>query len=226
MWTRYDIAQSGQQEIPNTSLKPEKFISYEVGLKLRKPKWQAQTSVFYTTVQDMIMRYPTGNMIGANYEVQKANIGDGYIQGFEARADYQLDEQWSLFSGLAAVYGEADTYPTSAQIKDTEPMNKLQPLQGILGARWQDNKYRFEVLVKAADRQDKLSAEDKLDTQRIPPKGTPGYAVINLRGGLNVNQHAQLSMAIENIANRDYRIHGSGTNEPGTNFIMAIDGKF
>jgi len=32
-----------------------------------------------------------------------------------------------------------------------------------------------------------------------------------------------LTMAVENIANRDYRYHGSGTNEPGTNFIATFD---
>lgn len=226
--TRYDIAQSGQQEVPNTSLKPERFISYEAGAKARSEKWSAELSAFYTAIDDMIMRYPTGAMVGSNYEVQKANIGAGFMQGIEARADYQLTPEWSLFSGIGYVKGEVDTYTSSAQAKDREPMNKVQPLQGILGGRWNgaSQKYWAEVFVKAADRQDRLSPEDLRDTQRIPPDGTPGYTVFNIRGGWNVSDNVAVTAGIENIGDRDYRIHGSGTNEPGRNFTIALNAKF
>jgi hemoglobin/transferrin/lactoferrin receptor protein len=226
--TRYDIAQSGQQEVPNTSLKPEKFVSYETGIKMRSEKWHTELSVFYTAVNDMIMRYPTGAMVGSNYEVQKANIGDGFMQGCEAKADYRISPQWSLFSGAAYIRGEVDTYPASAQLKDREPMNKVQPLQGILGGRWNDvsQKYWAEAFMKAADRQDRFSPEDRMDTQRIPPDGTPGYTVFNIRGGWQASDNVAITAGIENIGNIDYRIHGSGTNEPGRNFIIALDARF
>lgn len=226
--TRYDIAQSGQQEIPNTSLRPEKFVSYETGIKMRSEKWHTESSVFYTTINDMIMRYPTGAMVGSNYEVQKANIGDGFMQGCEVKADYRISPQWSLFSGVAYIRGEVDTYPASAQVKDREPMNKVQPLQGILGGRWNDasRKYWAEAFMKAADRQDRLSPEDRLDTQRIPPDGTPGYTVFNIRGGWQASDNVAITVGIENIGDRDYRIHGSGTNEPGRNFIIALNARF
>ena len=79
---------------------------------------------------------------------------------------------------------------------------------------------------KMADRQDRLSPLDKLNTQRIPPGGTPGYTIYNLRGGLNISRNFRASLGIENLGNRDYRIHGSGNNEPGRNVIIALDARF
>jgi hemoglobin/transferrin/lactoferrin receptor protein len=71
-----------------------------------------------------------------------------------------------------------------------------------------------------------MSSRDRRDTERIPPMGTPGYELLDLRAGWNINKHLSLSGAIENITDRNYRIHGSGTNSPGRNFIAALEAKF
>jgi hemoglobin/transferrin/lactoferrin receptor protein len=33
----------------------------------------------------------------------------------------------------------------------------------------------------------------------------------------------RLSVAVENISDEDYRVHGSGLNGPGRNFILALE---
>jgi len=76
--------------------------------------------------------------------------------------------------------------------------------------------------MKASDKQDKLTTSDKNDTQRIPAGGTPGFATFGLRGGWEVSSMCSLFAAIENIGNIDYRIHGSGVNEPGLNAILSL----
>jgi hemoglobin/transferrin/lactoferrin receptor protein len=50
--------------------------------------------------------------------------------------------------------------------------------------------------------------------------------VFTARAGWQINKQATLTAAVENIADKDYRIHGSGVNEPGRNFIMAVDVRF
>ena len=69
--------------------------------------------------------------------------------------------------------------------------------------------------------QDKLSARDAGDTQRIPPGGTPGYLVASVRTGVQVTENLELNAALENITDEDYRIHGSGVNQPGINAIIG-----
>ena len=101
----------------------------------------------------------------------------------------------------------------------TEPLDVLMPTMWRLGARWTgaDEQWRLEALVEHADEQDELSTRDKQDVQRIPPGGTPGYTVVNLRSEWRAAPQLTLSLAIDNLFNQDYRIHGSGLNEPGRN---------
>jgi hypothetical protein len=50
--------------------------------------------------------------------------------------------------------------------------------------------------------------------------------VLTLRGAIPLHKQATLALAVENFAYRDYRFHGSGTNEPGANFIATLDVNF
>ena len=104
----------------------------------------------------------------------------------------------------------------------------MQPPTAQVGARWQleSGKYWAEAVSDMAVKADKLSADDQRDTQRIPPGGTPGYAVFHVRAGTQLTKHLQLSLALENIFDEDYRIHGSGVNEPGRNLIFMANCTF
>ena len=101
----------------------------------------------------------------------------------------------------------------------------MMPLTVQLGLRWEPSEagYWVESLATFADEQDELSSRDESDTQRIPPGGTPSYAVFTLRGGYRFNDHINGSATLENIFDEDYRIHGSGVNEAGVNFVAALD---
>jgi outer membrane receptor protein involved in Fe transport len=77
-----------------------------------------------------------------------------------------------------------------------------------------------------AGKADKLSADDKRDTQRISPGGTPGYAVFHVRTGTQLTKNIELSLALENIFDKDYRIHGPGANEPGRNLVLTANCTF
>ena len=84
----------------------------------------------------------------------------------------------------------------------------------------------MEGVLIATDEADELSTRDASDTQRIPPDGTPGYAILTVRSGWKLMDTLLLSASVENLTNEDYRIHGSGQNEPGTNVVFGLDWKF
>ncbi len=69
-------------------------------------------------------------------------------------------------------------------------------------------------------------SRDQADTQRIPPGGTPGYTVIGVRGSWEPYPGVELFAGVENLTDRDYRVHGSGSNEPGVNFVAGFDWRF
>jgi hemoglobin/transferrin/lactoferrin receptor protein len=171
----------------------------------------------------MIVRAPTGRTIDGLNEVTKKNSGNGYIQGVEWFNTVTVSENWSGWLSASWMDGEVDSYPTSAPAKQRDTMTRLMPPTAQVGVRAQTGnaKYWAEGVCDAAEKADKLSADDKRDTQRIPPGGTPGYAVFGIRVGSQVTSSLALSLAVENLLNEDYRIHGSGCNEPGRNFILT-----
>jgi hemoglobin/transferrin/lactoferrin receptor protein len=222
--TRRDIARSGETEIPSPGLKPEQFVACEVGVKAQYEQFHAELAYFYTFIEDLIVRQPTGNP----NEVRKRNAGAGYVSGIEANATWQFHPQLAVFGWISWMEGKVDGYPTSAPVQQREWLSRVMPLSGEVGLRWEapSKKFWVEGITLLADKADKLSSGDLADTQRIPPGGTPGYAVFTLRGGWRINQHFTLTAACENVFNKDYRVHGSGLNEPGRNFVVAAEARF
>jgi hemoglobin/transferrin/lactoferrin receptor protein len=134
----------------------------------------------------------------------------------------------TLFGSVAVQDGELEGFPNSSRKSEVEPVSRMLPLTGLVGLRWDSPERRFwlEGNVQLVDRQDRLSASDIRDTQRIPPGGTPGYSVATVRGGWRVNELLTLTAAVENVTDESYRIHGSGVNEPGANFIFGAQMRF
>jgi hemoglobin/transferrin/lactoferrin receptor protein len=226
--TRFDIARTNEIETPAPNLEPERFLSYEIGAKADYKDFTLQASYFYTVIDDLIVRHPTGLKIGGLNEAAKENAGQGFVQGIEIAPSWRFHPQFTLFGALTWQEGEVVDFPTAAPQKRREPLSRVMPTTTRVGLRWDDpnGKLWAEVTGIFAARQDRLSADDISDTSRIPPGGTPGYEVLALRGGYRVTRNVDLTWAIENVTNEDYRIHGSGINEPGRNFIFGIEMRF
>ena len=224
--SRFDIARSGELEIPSTDLDPERYVTCEIGFKSRTDQLVSQISYYYTTVDGMIVRTPTGRLTSDDLvEVTKRNAGDGYVQGVEWSETYRFAPQWSTWLAATWQDGRVDTYPSATAAEPRRDyISRLMPPTAELGLRWQSDeraKYWCELVGKAATKADKLSAEDELDAQRIPPGGTPGYAVCHVRAGTQLTRALALALSVENVLDEDYRIHGSGVNEPGRNVILT-----
>ncbi len=221
--TRLDSARSNEFEIPSPGLDPEYTTSYELGLKALAPRATSQVALFYTDVRDLILRRPTGNVNGAGqFEVVKENVGDGYVYGVEAESAVRVGGGWELFGSATFVEGKVDTFPTSAPVTDEEYLDKLMPFSAQLGTRWEQEDTWFEFVAQGAGDADKLSTADTLDTQRIPPGGTPGYLVFHARGGWRLGRHLALDLGLENLLDEDYRVHGSGLNRPGRSLVLGL----
>lgn len=226
--TRLDSARSNEIETPVSDLDSETFVAYEIGLKSRTERLTARLGYYYTTLDRMIVRTPTGRLIDGDVEVTKRNSGDGYIQGIEWAAMVSLSSTWSTWLNASWMEGKVDAYPTSDAVRKRDFVSRLMPPTAELGLRWkrEDGKYWAECGAVLADKADKLSADDKRDTQRIPPGGTPGYAVFALRTGAKVAQNLDVALAFENLFDEDYRIHGSGVNEPGRHLVVSAICRF
>jgi len=224
--SRLDISDYPNEiEIPSPDLEPERFLTYEAGVKVWNESASAQLGYFYTDVEDMIERNPTGRFIGPDSLVIKNNVGNGYLEGVEASARIKLTASFTAFGSFAWVHGRVDAFPGPTPIKKNEYKDRLPPTTGLAGLRWDsaDGMYWAEAIGLFADKADRLSSRNRADVERIPPGGTPGYDVYHLRAGADLGNGLRLTAALENVIDRDYRVHGSGQNEPGRNFIVGVE---
>jgi hemoglobin/transferrin/lactoferrin receptor protein len=226
--TRLDSARSTELETPVDRLDPERFTTSEIGWRHNGDRWSAGVAYYYTWIDDMIVRAPTGNRIDDLDEVTKKNAGGGHVQGVELTAQAQLADDWFVRVMGMWMEGKVRSYPTSAPARVEDDISRVMPLTGQLALRWQPKGRSFwvEGVVDAADKADRLSADDARDTQRIPPGGTPGYVVGSLRTGFDLSRTISITVALENLTDEDYRIHGSGVNEPGRQVVAQVTGRF
>jgi len=226
--TRFDIARSGEQEVPALNLEPEHFLSLEGGVKTKHGRFATEAAYFHTFISDMVVGVRTGQSINGAAVVNKSNSGDGNIHGVELAAQVDLSAGFVLWGNYTWQEGVLETPVTVGGPYQTEPVSRLMPMTVNAGLRWEhaSHKYWAEFAATVAATQDRLSTGDKNDTQRIPPGGTPGYETYNIRAGWRPCPKFSLTTALENISDADYRIHGSGVNEPGRNFIVSADLRF
>jgi hemoglobin/transferrin/lactoferrin receptor protein len=222
--SRLDIARSGELETPVTDLDPEKFTNFEIGFKANTDKFSGGLAYFYTDINDLIVRRPTGRTVGEDKEVTKSNASSGFIHGVEVSAAYEFNDHWSAFGNFTWLQGDADAFPGTTNQVQREPVNKLQPIMANAGVRWTSTSRNvwLELVGTAASRADRLSTADREDDQRIPPGGTPGYTLLSLRSGWQVTQNVLLLASLENLLDQAYRTHGSGSNEPGFGGTLGV----
>ncbi len=224
--TSFDV--TGFVERPNPDLEPEKFVSFELGVKTEQRDLSGYAAVWCTLLDGTIVRSPTGEVIDGVSVVRSDNIGDGWLWGFETEVAARLHRDWIAFGNLSWMDGESDELDPDTGRTVRTPVSRLKPLALLAGLRYEPVCSRgwAQLEVSFSDREDRLSLRDRADRTRIPPDGTPGWTVVNLRGGLALSERVRFGAAIENLFDENYRIHGSGQNEPGLGFVATLDVRF
>jgi outer membrane receptor protein involved in Fe transport len=201
-------------QIPNPNLRPENSITYETGLKYNDDCMRAEVYLWWTEIDDYITRTPrtpgSSTLIYINSEAE--------LQGVEFNGEYLLCNNWSVYGNGWWVYGQDIG-------RLNEPLSKIPPLQGVCGLRWRDDCACnwFDVFTWLVDDQSRLSAADITDTRRIPPGGTPGYGTLNFRAGHMLTDRQRISIVGENLTDKFYRVHGSGSAGAGASAILSYE---
>ena len=218
------VLSGGQIQVPAEDLDPEYIDTFDLGVRTKYDDLEISAFVFYSRLSEFLAKVDTVDVDGDGTTDQKVdNFSDGWVKGAEVLARYHVTDEVSVSFGFGYAKGKAD-HPSDG---DEEPLPKVGPARAHLGVRFvpEESGVWVEAVVTAADEQSHLDlgAKGGGDAQRQPVNGTPGYAILTLRGGVAVTENLTLTAAIENVTNKDYRIHGSGQNEPGTNAILGVD---
>lgn len=232
--SRFGKSRSSETEVAATNLDPEHFLTYELGSKTHwNNSWFQDISLsvtaYYTDIRDFISSTPTGNIVDGLTEVSKQNSADGSVKGIEITSDWQLSNQLSATANMTWLRGDLDTFSeTKSNQSVSEPMSRIMPFTTHLSLFWISNNHDYwsRLHIIRANKADRLSSADQQDLERIPPDGTPAYTLVNLNSGWEISQHLQLTVGINNLFNKAYRSHSSGTNEPGRSFNMGIKASF
>lgn len=218
-------SRSGLQSMGSLGLDPEESWTFELGTRVQGGDWELGAVVFHTLVDDLIVSVPVES---GSSTVVSTNSQDAEITGVELDAAWRFAPGWTLSGFLTWQEGESETPLFIGGPVEEQWVSRLSPLRGSVAVRYDspDERWWVEGRVTAADEADKLSEGDKGDTQRIPPGGTPGYVVASLRGGWQANENVALTLALENLTDEDYRIHGSGLNEPGFGAVVGARVEF
>lgn len=215
-------------EFPTPGLDPESFLQAELGTKGTAGALDWQVALWRTWIRDMIVQSPTGAFLGGVPVVEKDNVGDGWIHGAEADVRWRWARDWSSSATASLQDGEVEQVLLPQGRLVDRPASRLLPATVTVATRWQPPAARqwVEAWVWAADDQDRLALRDEADTTRIPPGGTPGYTVAGITAGWDVRDGLRLALSIENLGDKDYRVHGSGLNAPGRNVILTAEMRF
>jgi len=213
----------GGFETSSLELDPERAVEVEIGSKWRTDRLTMEIAFFHYLLNDKIVRVD----LGGGGVFNKINSDDAWMQGIEYGAAYALTGELTLFGNVSWLDGEQDLFDTNGRPVSDYP-DRLQPVTGQVGLRFEAANLPLwaESLVRVAGDADKLSLRDAGDDTRIPDGRTPGYVVWHLRGGWDVTDRLTLTAAVENLTDQTYRVHGSGQNRPGRNFILSVDVTF
>ncbi|TWU56230.1 TonB-dependent receptor [Rubripirellula reticaptiva] len=195
--------------VGNLAAEPEHSYTYEVGLKFNYDRLRLQAVEYWTDFDSFLSRETIG---GVDFLTNQT----AYLNGTEINGEYLLTTNLSLYGNFAYTYGQI----TSSD----EPITRIPPIQSILGLRLTEPNANAFVdvytwMVGRSDRYNQLNLSDV----RFIPGGTPGYATLNVRTGRSFGdkrQH-QLSLSLENLTDKGYRVLGSGVDGTGFNAIFG-----
>ncbi len=206
---------------PNGELEPEIIDSVDTGVKWSGERWQGEAYVFKSRYQDKITslesgeRTPAGQII-----VRNVNATQLDLYGIELASRYQFNEKTQGYLSATLTRG------TEQLALSEDNADRIPPLFGKLGLSHQiSDAISIDGYSLYATRQDRLSARD-LSDPRINPNGTAGWVSLNFRADWRLNNSIKLGFSAENIADKRYREHGTGLDEPGRNFGVSLDWGF
>lgn len=217
----------GSLIVPNAGIKPEKSITYEIGLSRvfgTVVRWE--NSLYYTSFLDAIQTAPFtyngSDSIFYDGEMSRVlsaqNIGKAYIYGFHSGIKSALIGYWSCMASANYTYGRITNEEGNL------PLDHISPLMAKLSLHYERNRFfgeAYAVYNGAKKLKDySNSGEDNLNYATT--EGMPAWYTLNARLGYSLKNSLSLQAGVENILDTEYRVFASGINAPGRNFYVAL----
>lgn len=199
--------------VPNPELDPERGVFYELGAKYKTSAFSVEANFFQNALSNLFV--PVDLQFNNSPSIQFQNVGEATITGFEWDARAKIGTLSHIFLSGAMIKGNND-------ITDN-PLPQIPATQIWAGVHYRDANNKFfiqpEMMV--------VSEQSDAAPNEIT---TPGYAIMNLKTGLNLHQlvdgmpHSKLMFSITNIGDKLYRSHVS-RGAPGNQNVFMEAGR-
>ena len=212
----------------NPDLKPEKSLSYEMGLRANHAMMSFEISTFLSEYKDFIARSKTGTSNGRDV-FTKQNLNKVEIYGAELSSTLLLDEAFSAPTGS---YFRVNLAYADGEDKQTgNALDSVSPLTAAISVGLKRESYGADATVRMVARKSDWSDEDNIDA--------PGYGLVDLTGFYSPARDLTLRAGLFNVLNKKYWSYDElddedGTSDfnidrktqPGRNWGVSIDYQF
>lgn len=226
-------------QFENADLEPETAHTFELGGRLRLPFLVADAWVFETILEDAVLKVsktaadcpPNTAACNGAWSRLKLQNSPTYaeLRGAEGAAKVFLPLHLSLRGTVSYVWTEGPRVGIigygggDQRLDDRVPLSKTPPLNGTGELMWSHPEgVSAGAAVQWATMQDRLAVADYSDG-RIPKYGTPGFAVMHLRGAYRWREDLLLAAVFENVFDSAWRFHGSSVNGPERGLMIQLE---
>lgn len=203
--------------VPNTDLESEHVLQGDVGLRRYSGGVRLELMVYALRYEDRITSVLTGDVTADGRAVSRSeNAARSSIHGVEFGARLQLSDSATAVAALNVTRGTQEVNGV------VEPADRIPPVHGRAGIEVEVNDaFGFGGWLQFAAAQERLSSRDVSDP-RINPDGTPAWATMAASLHWKTAHGWQVTLALDNILDKRYRVHGSGVDAPGRNLSLRL----
>ncbi|MFL0683107.1 MAG: TonB-dependent receptor plug domain-containing protein [Algoriphagus aquaeductus] len=230
-------SEPGAVLVPNPNLRPEYAYNAEINLNKHIQNWiKIDFTGFYTLLDQALVRRPF-TLNGQSEIVYDGELSQvlaiqngafaeivGFQSGFEIAIHKRL--LWSSTYNWQKGTEELEDQSTS-------PSRHAAPAFGLTRLAYLGQKLKLDLSMQ-------YSAEmpfEKMPLEEIGKPAiyardangnpySPGWLVFHLNSTYQLNPILQISAAVENITDQQYRSYSSGIVAPGRNFTLSVKGSF
>lgn len=179
-------------EIGNPDLEAEHALGFDLSLRGRGERFEAELTFFRNDINNYIFREPTGE-VRDDFPVVK-NVGaDSVLLGVEAHGDVQLGRGFTVEMTYDWVQGELKA--------SGEPLPRIPPFRVLGGLTYQKNAFQAGASVQAVSEQARVYGDETPTAGYVTAKAFASYSF--QAGGVLHTMTARLDNATDKL----YRNH-------------------
>lgn len=218
--------------VGNPDLRPERSVSYDLGLRWGPRTLAISANVFYSTFKDLINALPVTPPPEAQGDntYRYTNITTATMWGGEVEAEWRFHPQWTARTGMSGTVGDITNRAAILEIyrisADRVPLELVPPFRGQVSLRWTEPARRFWA---------EAGTRYSWRTNRLPPV-TPGaeqlaefkkeWIVGDVSAGVRLDSGQRVVLGVRNLTDLRYRQALGSVVEPGATPYVLLSSDF